>query len=841
MIRLLASASVLPLLALFVIAVSLIAVSPTRTAFGDESKTAEQLKFFAEKVEPIFVQHCYQCHGNGKNKGGLNFYTQDALFKGGDSGPGVDLDDPDNSPLLDAVHFRTYEMPPSGKLSDEKLAIIEQWVKLGAVIPPRHDVIEVHDGVPAVNEENKRHWAFQPVRKPEVPSLDSDWVRNPVDAFILDKLQKNGLQPNSPADKRTLIRRLTYDLTGLPPTFEQVEAFLADDRPDAYEQLVESLLASPHYGEHWARYWLDLVRYAESNSFERDNPKPFVWKYRDYVIQAMNQDKPYDQFLLQQLAGDELPNATAEDIIATGFYRLGPWDDEPADPQLARYDELDDIVGTIGQGFLGLTLNCARCHDHKLDPIPITDYYSFVAFFQGTQRYGIRSDSSVYERSVCDVASPEEKQQFAGELQKYHGQVAELRAHLNQLEDRVQPLLPGGVRDDFKNDSARQRILKDQIGKHLSQQEFDEYAKRRGQWHRLKSHPPQSAAQALCITEVGTESPATFVLIRGNPGAEGDRVEPAFPQILSPPQPQIVPTENGKSSGRRLALAKWIISPENPLTARVMVNRIWQWHFDEALVRTPSNFGLTAEAPVQPELLDWLAAEFVERGWSIKEMHRQILLSNTYRMSSTGNSAALAKDPLNTLLWRVPMRRLRAEEIRDSVLMINNTLKLNEMFGPSIYPQLPAAILAGQSMPGHNWPTTPKDKSPRRSIYIHVKRSLQVPLLASFDVAETDFTCPVRFATTQPTQALGMLNSEFMNEQAVLFADDVKQKAGPNLADQVAYALLRATQRQPTNDEIAKGIELITRLQEDHGQSPEIALKSFCLIALNLNETIYLD
>ncbi len=803
--------------------------------------SAESLAFFTQKVEPILQEHCYSCHGNGKSKGGLSFYTRENLIKGGDSGSGIDSDDLNASLILEAVRYSSFEMPPSGKLPQDKIDLIEQWVKLGAPIPVRTDAIQIHHGVPEVNEENRRHWAFQPVPKVAVPDVKSDWVRTPIDAFILKTLQENQLSPNPPADPRALIRRVTYDLTGLPPTLEEVEAFAADPSPAAYEKLVDRLLASPHYGEHWARYWLDLVRYAESNSFERDNPKPFVWKYRDFVINAFNNDVPYDRFLLQQLAGDELPSPTPEDIIATGFYRLGTWDDEPADPQLARYDELDDIVSTVGQGFLGLTLNCARCHDHKLDPLPISDYYSFVAFFQNTQRYGIRNDQSVYQRSVRDVSTPEEKALHAEELKKYEDRVKLLRTKLDELEQRVQPLLPGGERDDFTADSVRQRILKKYVGQHLTQQEFDQYAKRRGEWNKLRNNPPKSAQQVLCITESGPEPPATFVLIRGNPGAEGAEVQPAFPQILSPPVPQIEPPEGKQSSGRRLALARWITSPENPLTARVMVNRIWQWHFDDAIVRSPNNFGLTADAPTHPELLDWLANEFVASGWKMKQLHRQILLSNTYQMSSASNPVALEKDPQNSLRWRFNVRRLRAEEIRDSILAANRTLKVQEMFGPSIYPQLPAAVLAGQSMPGHNWPTSTPDASARRSLYIHVKRSVQVPLLASFDVADTDFTCPVRFATTQPTQALGMMNSEFINEQATVFARDLQKQAGNDLTAQIKLGLSRVLQRVPTDAEIARGKALVEKLQTSDGQSAETALKSLCVVMLNLNEAIYLD
>ncbi len=815
-------------------------VGYSETTLTDKEK-AEQLQFFTEQVEPIFVESCYRCHGNGQNRGGLNFYTRQSLEKGGESGPGIDSENLDASLILDAVNYSSFEMPPSGKLPQAKIDIITKWVKMGAPMPERKDVIALHEGPPEINDATKRHWSFQPVQRPDVPHLKSDWVRNPIDAFLLAKLKENGLEPNPPADRRVLIRRLTYDLTGLPPTQAQVEAFVNDNRPDAYERLVDSLLASPHYGEHWARYWLDLVRYAESNSFERDNPKPFVWKYRDYVVQSLNNDKPYDRFLREQLAGDELPQPTAETIIATGFYRLGQWDDEPADPPLARYDELDDIISTVGQGFLGLTLNCARCHDHKLDPIPAADYYSFLAFFQNVQRYGIRNEASVLERSVRDVGSPEEKRLFEGEIKAHEAAVAEARAKLDLVENRIVAELKGGEKDDFQADSVRLNIIRKYIGKLLTQAEFKEYAETRRQWNQLRNNPPKSAAQALCVTESGPDAPATFVLIRGNPGSEGDEVVPAFPQILSPPKPDIQVPEHRQSSGRRLALANWITDPANPLTARVMVNRLWQWHFDAGLVESPNNFGLTTARPQHAELLDWLASEFVQRGWSIKQMHRLILLSNAYQMSSATNPVALEKDPQNLLFWRVAVRRLRAEEIRDTVLFVNQTLKLDQMYGPSVYPKLPAAVLAGQSMPGHNWPTTPDDQSARRSLYIHVKRSLQVPLLASFDVADSDFTCPVRFATTQPTQALGMLNSEFMNEQAKLFADDLKKNAGADVAAQVELALTRTTQRKPSKEEIATGIALVKSLREEHGQSAETALKNFCLVAMNLNEAIYLD
>lgn len=808
---------------------------------ADEPRAPAGVTFFAQQVEPIFINHCYQCHGNGKAKGGLNFYTREALLKGGDNGPAVDLANLPGSLLLQAINYDGLEMPPSGKLPPRQIEIITRWVTEGAPMPERTDVKVVREGAPEVNDETKNHWAFRPLKRPQPPGVSSDWVRNPIDDFVLARLNAAGLKPNPRADRRTLIRRLYYDLTGLPPTPEQVAAFVADDSPGAYEALVSSLLDSPRYGEHWARYWLDLVRYAESNSFERDNPKPFVWRYRDYVIRSLNDDKPYDRFLIEQLAGDELPDVTSDSIIATGYYRLGPWDDEPADPKLATYDELDDIITTTGQGILGLTLNCSRCHDHKLDPIPQVDYYRFLAFFQNIRRYGVRSDESVYERSVCSIASEEEQQQFEQELRAYNQRVAALRSRLDEVELSVKNQLVGGERDDFQADSVRLGIIKKYVGKFLSGKEFDEYQRIRREWTQLRDHPPQSAAQALCVKEHGPEALPTHVLLRGSPAAEGDVVEPQFPSVLSPPRPEIVPPHSQQSTGRRLALARWITSPENPLTARVMINRIWQWHFDRGIVRSSNNFGLQGDAPTHPELLDWLAAEFIQQGWSIKAMHRLILLSNTYQMSSALNPAAMQQDPQNTLLWRFEMRRLRAEELRDSILAVNHTLRVDRMYGPSIYPAIPEAVLAGQSRPGENWHVSTPEEQCRRSIYIHIKRSLQVPLLAAFDVADTDFSCPVRFATTQPTQALGMLNSEFLNEQAEVFAEDLRNNAGDNVRTQVKTALERTLQRQPSQEEIDRGLRLIQSLQDDYGQSANLALKNFCLVALNLNEFIYLD
>ena len=719
---------------------------------------------------------------------------------------------------------------------------------------------------PQVNAETMKFWSFHPVKRPAVPNVrNAAWVKNPIDAFVLDKLEKNGLAPAPPARKTALIRRLYYDLIGLPPTPEEVKAFLADNSAGSYEKIVDRLLASPHYGERWARHWLDLVRYAETNSFERDDPKPFVWRYRDYVIKSLNEDKPYNQFVMEQLAGDELlemgkrgngaavpaaissfpqfPISTRfpDALIATGYYRLGQWDDEPADPDQARYDDLDDILATTGQVFLGLTVNCARCHDHKLDPFPQKDYYRLLAFFQGIKRYGIRDPATVAAASLRSIAPEDEQRRSTEHDIEYKNKLAALDKQILDIEGSVVSDLSPVEKEEFQNEGARAAILKKRVPSILANERFKEYQSLIRQRDRLRRTAPRSADQALCVTELLTGTPDTYILFRGNPHNRGEKVEPGFPSVLAQPAP-VIPNlgPDAKTSGRRLAFATWVADTKNPLTARVMANRIWQFHFGRGIVRTPSNFGFMGSAPSHPELLDWLAAEFSSR-WSMKRLHKLIVTSNTYRMSSQGNKAALDKDPENDLFWRFNMRRLDAEEIRDSILAVNGSLNKVKMFGPSIYPTIPAEVLAGQSMPGHNWgKSTPEDEA-RRSIYIHIKRSMTVPIMASFDAADTDFTCPVRFATTQPTQALGLMNSGFVNEQSKRFADFLGKSAGPDAAAQVRLALWRTLQREPTASEIDRGVKLIRVMVDKHKSIAADALRYLCLVTLNLNEFVYID
>ncbi|HVJ85506.1 MAG TPA: PSD1 and planctomycete cytochrome C domain-containing protein [Caulifigura sp.] len=801
------------------------------------------------KVKPVLEGSCVKCHSGAEAKAGLRVTSREELLKGGDSGPAVDLQSPGDSLLISAVSYDGFEMPPTGKMPQAKIDTVIAWVKAGAPWPAGQQLVVEHKshGPPQVNEQTKSHWAFRSLQKPAPPKVaQAERVANPIDAFVLATLEAKGFALSPEADRRTLIRRLTYDLIGLPPTPAEVEAFVNDGSPKAYETLVERLLASPQYGEQWGRQWLDVVRYAETNSFERDNPKPYVWRYRDYVIRAFNDDKPYDEFIREQLAGDELDEVTPERIVATGYYRLGLWDDEPADPDMAYYDGLDDIAATTAQAFLGLTMNCARCHDHKLDPIPIKDYYSFLAFFRNVKHYGQRSDDSVMQSSLRSIASPDGDVKLAAEVAAWKAKLKELDQKIAAFEEAARPKLAGGEIDDFKSEGVRENILKRHVGKLFAEAEFSEYSSARKERERLKRRPPKSAEQALCVKENGKDVPPTYILLRGNPHAQGDEVAPAFPSILSPPAPRIGTPASGESSGRRRALAEWIASPENPLTARVMVNRVWQGHFGRGLVKSTNNFGLQGDAPTHPELIDWLASEFMSRGWSVKELHRLIVLSNTYRQSSRhavrrSGPNPLAADPQNDLLWRFDMRRLKAEEVRDSMLAVTGSLNTSAMSGPSIYVPIEEEVLAGQSRPGYGWGKSSPEDQRRRAVYIHIKRSLAVPILAAFDAADTDFTCPVRFASTQPTQALGMINGAFANEQAEKFAALAKKEAGDRVSDQVRFLIGRATQRPATEADVERGVTLIRDLREAHGQSAEQALETFALAALNLNEFIYLD
>jgi hypothetical protein len=810
---------------------------------------------FENKVLPILKEHCFKCHGDMKSKGGLKLTSRESLLEGGDSGLVIDLKNPAGSVLLKAIYYHDeLKMPPSGKLPEEKVKVLEVWIKDGvpwSVVTKAESSSSPNSplekkgksglGGGVVTPEARKYWAYQPVR-PATELLSSDqhstWVKNQIDGFILSKLTAKHLAPNPPADRLALIRRITYDLTGLPPTPQEIDQFINDKSASAYEQLVDRLLASPHYGEKWGRHWLDVARYAETNGYERDGPKPFAWRYRDYVIKSLNEDKPYDQFVREQLAGDEIPGYHPEAIVATGYYRLGIWDDEPADPLQARADELDDIVATTCQAFLSMTMNCARCHEHKIDPIPQADYYRFQAFFADISRYS--DDRNVKSaNNLTDITAPEQRASYEKEFSERQAEIERLGKKMARTEAEAIKKMP--AEDQRASEGLDRPAVIKKVLSFLAESEKEEYERDNQDLEQLKKLPEPKRELALSINRCTVNPPATFVMIRGSAHALGQRVSPGFPSVLNDQDPPLKrPERDAGSSGRRTVLANWIVSKDNALTARVLVNRLWQHHFGRGIVASSNDFGKFGTPPTHPELLDWLAGDFIAGGWKIKRMHKLMLMSSTYQMSSRASEQGLKLDPENNLFWRFNPRRLTAEEVRDSILAVSGSLNL-KMFGPSIYPKLPKEVLAGQSMPGNGWPTSSADESDRRSIYIHVKRTLQVPILSTHDQADTDNSCPVRYTTTVPTQALGMLNGEFTNKQTELFAARLEKEQPGNPSAQIRLAIRLTTGRQAKQDEVKRDVEFIKSLRKKHSLTDSLALKLYTLLLLNTNEFVYLD
>ncbi|MDG2223144.1 MAG: PSD1 and planctomycete cytochrome C domain-containing protein [Rubripirellula sp.] len=800
------------------LAVSATTVRSTAAEPSDSAKVD-----FIKKVQPILAKKCYACHGPDEAESGLRFDQQASAFGEAESGDhAIVAGDIAASELIARIKSddEFERMPPEGDpVTPEEIEILSGWIEQGA--------------------EWDIHWAFKPMQSAGPPKVDDPaWSQNPIDAFIYDGLHRVGLQPNAPADRRELIRRAFYDITGLPPTAEQVDRFVNDSDPLAFEKLIDEQLDSHHYGERWGRHWLDLVRYAETNSYERDGPKPNAWKYRDYVIRSFNDDKPYDQFLQEQLAGDELDEVTPETLTATGYYRLGIWDDEPADPLLAKYDELDDIIMTTGQAMLGLTINCARCHDHKIDPIPQSDYYSLLAMMADVTSWGTRGDQR--SNNQIDVTSDELSEKY----QANDKQRRKLEADKREIEQAgIAKMSAPDQRATEGPKREREQVLKRNLKDNLDDESWKQYQAVKKELADVvkqgKELPPRETVMGLAKTIAQPKQ--TFVLFRGNPHSPADPVEPRFPTIFESEAPTSFPKVEG-SAGRRRVLAEWMTSSDNRLTARVIANRVWQFHFGRGIVRSSNNFGLLGTPPTHPELLDWLALRLIEDGWKLKSLHRLIMTSRAYQMSSAGQQKGLSQDPNNEMFWRFDPRRLSAEEVRDSLLAVNGSLN-RKAYGPSIYPKLSREVLAGQSRPGSGWGNSSEQDRNRRSVYIHVKRSLLTPLLTAFDFPDPDLTCEDRFDTLQPGQALSLLNSEFIHDQArrVAALIGVTDKGDLEPNEIVTRCVAAVLGREATSDEIADGKQLIEDLVNRRKLSPKRAAELYCLTVLNWNEFLFVD
>jgi hypothetical protein len=684
-------------------------------------------------------------------------------------------------------------------------------------------------------------WPFVPLRRLAVPQVrHKSWVRNPIDAFVLARLEKAGLQPNPPADKLTLLRRVTFDLTGLPPTPEERDAFLADHSPDAYERLVDRLLRSPHFGERWAQHWLDVVRFAETEGFKFDRLRPEAWRYRDYVIRACNNDLPYDRFVRQQLAGDELEPDNPDALIATGFYRLHPEETNGSNYRMIRQDILDDVTDVFGTTFLGLTLGCARCHDHKFDPLTQKDYFRMQAFF-----------TPLMQRDDYPMASPAEQARYRRELAKWEERTKEWRAKRDALLIEPRRAVFADVVATFDSETRKamyvppakrtplQRQLAALAGKQVDRRVSRAYRRlpkdKRAIYDdlrkKIEAGKPQPLPTAMGVSNIDGEAPATYRLGTGNYLKPRERVQPGFPECLDSGERGADATRSAHNRGmtpparQRSDLARWLCRPDHPLTSRVIVNRLWLHHLGSGIVATPNDFGAQGEKPTHPELLDYLAGELVRQGWKLKTIHRLIVTSATYRQASSPrcNSAAdkaVAADPGNKLLWHARVKRREAEAIRDAILQVSGQLN-PRMGGPSNCPILPAA------MKDTDYAWTP-DEQPRernrRSIYLLAKRNFAYPLFAAFDQPDRVNSCPVRPATITAPQALTMLNGEFTLTQArhlaglLLTASD-RRDAGASsrgssnraAAPLIRAAYLRAFSREPDPAELAAAQKFLSR------------------------------
>jgi hypothetical protein len=746
-----------------------------------------------------------------------------------------------------------------------------------------------------ITEADRQWWAFQEPVRSDIPAVkDARWSRNPIDAFLQRKREEKNLKPAPPADKRTLIRRAYLDLTGLLPSLEEVEAFVADESVDAFAKIVDRLLDSPHYGERWARHWLDVARYADSMGYEQDFDLPDAWRYRDYVVQAFNNDKPYDRFILEQLAGDELDKPTFETLTATGFHRVGPRVGfrEKDNPDY-RYTYLDDMIGTTSRAFMGLSVNCARCHDHKFDPIPQVDYYRMMATFFSYVPYDFPlaspAEVAAYEARKAEVEAKVQplEDRIAGIEKPYREQAFEER--LKEFPEDIQV----AVRTPPEERTEGQRLLADQVisigpgrgYRRLMSKEDGELVDRlRAEVKQIEKQMPEPLPVAMGIRDgdyrfapegPGDEvlpgkgnrevfdfegsyipekgqpyvPPEAHLLPSGNYEDKGPEVEPGFLQVLldrDDAPPTAIPPNNGSiTTGRRRALAEWIASEDHPLTARVMVNRIWQHHFGQGIVSTPSNFGRMGRKPSHPELLDWLATEFVRGGWSMKRMHRLIMTSEAYQMASSHSVKSNTEtDPNNVYLYRFPQQRLEGEVIRDIILEASGNLDLTvggKPYFPAVEESVRKAVAKGI------WKVTEDGPDVwRRGLYSYYKRGMRYPMFEVFDQPDPNVTCEERSTTTVPTQALTLLNNEFVLTQARHFAKRVLEQAGPEQDAQVRAAYQIALSRDPSAREIEMNVEF---LNEHYGldrgrpsDDPALdALTDLCDVILNLNEFVYIN
>jgi len=839
---------------------------------------------FGKDVRPVLEKNCVSCHGEALQSGKLDLRTRDSAMRGGARGSDIVPGDADASRLYRRVAgLERPSMPAQADpLAPEQVGAIKKWIEQGAIWDATTTLAAIGPAslaslARAITPEERSYWAFQLPVQSALPVVDDKRLTNPIDRFLEKARGERGLRSAPRADPYTLVRRAYLDLVGLPPTPAEVDAFVGDRSPDAWEKLVDRLLASPHYGERYGRMWLDVARYADSAGFEYDMHRPNAWRYRDYVIASFNGDTPYDRFLIEQIAGDEIDGRTDDSLIATGFLRMGPrvLFREKDNPE-RRYDYLDEIIGTIGKGMLGLTVNCARCHNHKFDPISQKDYYAIEASIFG------------YVETEIPLAPKADAEAYLAKNEEIAGGIAELRRQIARIE---QP-----YRDELQLEQIK-RKFPDQIVRVVLKPEAErtpgdvllvaQVLKAAGvssaQVDRVL--PPEAAQQKKALTariaalekerptplpmaEIATdgdyrsaplgegddtvscpkcripvpgagpyvhrgpgryEVPPSYFLIRGDADSHGPQMQPGFIDVITFGQPPtVIPRPDGHTSGRRLALAKWIASPQNPMTARVIINRLWQKHFGRGIVATLENFGKMGERPTHQDLLDWMAVDFMANGWSLKRINKLIMMSSAYQMESAFEDASDAKaDPENAYLWRFRPQRLDAEIVRDCMLAAGGNINL-AVGGEPIFPYISKDILAGQYR--GKWTNTPDGPAAwRRGVYVYQRRSLPYPMFETFDHPDMNTTAGARHVSTVPTQALTLLNNPFVLSQAGFLAARVSEQAhDPESQVKLAYRL--AVARPATDEEVAVGADVIRKQ----------SLAAFAHVVLNLNEFLYM-
>ena len=761
-------------------------------ALSDDKGTTSGVDFFESRIRPILVEHCLECHSGDSKilRGGLRLDSRQESLKGGDSGPVLVPGKPEDSLLISAMKYDGLEMPPKGKLPDSVIADFETWIRDGAS-DPRTESRPARLR-PVDWDAAKKHWAFQPLGDPIPPHVDGYGMpENPIDKFVLQRLIAEGFSPALKADKRTLIRRATYDLIGLPPTVEEVRSFLADDSEHSFEKVVDRLLDSPHYGERWGRHWLDLVRYANTNGADENHGLPNAWRYRDWVVRMLNRDLPLNDFIVHQLAGDLLPapsdEGSAGDLLtATGMLVIGPKMLAEQDKEKMIIDIADEQIDTVSRTMLGLTVGCARCHDHKFDPVSTRDYYALAGIFYSTQSMADRAFVSKWMERPLPSTDIETRRKTHQPL------IDQARAEFERLKSEL--------KDENAEPVRKQKEVLEKLEKEMPQFE-------------------------MVMSVLDAEPKNLPVHIRGNHLAPGSEPVPrAMPSILT--EVHAAPLIETPRSGR-LELANWLVAPDHPLTTRVLMNRVWMWHFGKPLMRSPSNFGLQSEPPSHPELLDWLARELTRRKWSLKEMHKLILLSDTWQMSSQASGTDEERDPDNRLVRRQNRRRLEAEPVRDSILFAGGELDLTQ---------------------GHIAPNT---EAKRRAIYLPIDRSALYEMFSTFDYVETANHIEQRPATTVPQQALFIMNSSLVYQQSANMAAIILKEASFESPEgqrrMIEMAFERLYSRLPTDAEFVRSEQFLSDADQQLSRNADPvarkhqAFAGLCRSLMAGNEFLFVD